>query len=340
MIFYCLGIDYKKTKLEVREVAVSKRDLITSLWQSLNQASGALFTCNRIELYGVVQDLSSVTSNVNALRREFPIIFKNVYLNHGKERVIQHALELASGLHSQILGEGQIYQQLNSWLRQKSVSEPIKNLWIKVLELTQNIRAKSGISERNTNIADIILRDLSYRIGSNRQKEIVVVGTGKIAELIANRRMPGVNLHFVSRKKENKAKQLAKASGGKAILLDNLFEALISADGLISATASPHHILGKEGFLKIANKRNKNLYIYDLALPRDIDPKIRGLQGVLLQNLDDLSILFKEHNRNLKYYIQQAEGLIEGSIGIIKEKLHESSNQSWNQAEPVSLKAG
>jgi len=339
MIFYCLGIDHKETKLEVREAAARKRDSITRFWQGLNQASAVLFTCNRIELYGIARDLSSMSSAVSALRREFPILFKDAYLKQGKERVIKHALELASGLHSQIIGEGQIYQQLNSWVRQNLVSQEIKNLWIKVLPLAKNIRAKLGISEKDTSIADIVLSDLAYRLRSPRPKEVVVVGTGKIGELIADRKIPGINFHFVSRKRVSKARQLAKASGGRAILFDNLFDVLISADGLISATASPHYILGREELLRAVNKRDKLLYVYDLAVPRDIEPKINGIQGVLLQNLDDLNVLFKEHNKNLKYYVQQAEGLIEESIRIIEKELYESSYQSRNQAEPISFKA-
>jgi len=339
MIFYLIGIDHKRTKLEVREVASRKRDSITHLWQNLNQASAALFTCNRVELYGVARDSSSMTSAVNALRKEFPILFKSAYLRQGKERVIKHALELASGLHSQILGEGQIYQQLGSWVGQSSVSQAIKDLWIKVLPLAQNIRAKLGISERGANIADIVLGDLACRC-SVRPKEVVVIGTGKVAGLIAEGRMPGVNLHFVSRKRQSKARQLAKASGGRAISFDNLFDVLVYADSLISATASHHYILGRQDVLKAVNRRNKLLYIYDLAVPRDIEPRVRGIQGVSLQNLDDLNVLFEKHNRNLKHCTQQAESFIEESIRTIKEELYESSYQSRNQAELISLKAG
>lgn len=340
MIFYCLGIDHKGTKLEVREAASRKRDSITHSWQSLNQASAALFTCNRVELYGVARDLSSMSKATNALRSGFPILFKNAYLRQGRERVIKHALELASGLHSQILGEGQIYQQLSSWVGQALVRQPIKNLWIKVLSSAQDVRAKLGISQRGTDIADIVLGDLAQRIGSLRLREVVVVGTGKVAELIADKRIPGVNLHFVSRKRESKARQLAKASGGRAISLDNLLDALTYADGLISATASSHYILEREELLRVVNRRDKRLYIYDLALPRDIEPEIRGIRGVLLQNLDDLNVLFKEYNRSLRYCVQQAENLIEESIRVIEEELYESSYQGRDQAEPISLKAG
>jgi len=298
-----------------------------------------LFTCNRVELYGAAKDLSSMTSAVNALRREFPILFKDAYLRQGNRRVIKHALELASGLHSQILGEPQIYHQLGSWLRQNSVSQAIKNLWIKVLPLTQDIRAKSGISTEETDIADIVLSDLACRC-SARTKEVIVVGAGKVAGLIADKKIPGVNLSFVSRKRQSRARQLAKTSGGRAILFDNLFDALVHADSLISATASPHYILGREDLLKAANRRNKLLYIYDLAVSRDIEPTVRDIQGVSLQNLDDLDILFKEHNKNLENCVQRAEGLIKESIRTIEEELYELSCQSRDQAEPVSLEAG
>ncbi len=339
MIFYCLGIDHKRTKLEVREVVSRKRDLIARFWQSLNQASAVLFTCNRAELYGVAPNPSSMASAVNALRREFPILFRDAYLRQGKERVIRHALELASGLHSQILGEPQIHQQLSSWVRQSSVSQVIKDLWVKVLPLAQDIRAKLGLSAEETDIADIVLGDLAYHC-SAKPKEIVVVGTGKIAGLIAEGRIPGVNLCFVSRKRESKAKQLAKASGGRAILFDDLLDVLTSADSLISATTSPHYILAREELLKVVKRRDKLLYIYDLAVPRDIEPKIRDIQGVSLQNLDDLDLLFKEHKRKLRHCVRQTEPLIEESIRTIEEEFYESSYQGRHQAELISLKAG
>lgn len=329
MIFYCLGIDHRRTKLEVREAASRRRNSIIHSWQSLNQAAAALFTCNRAELYGSAKDLSSMARAINTVRRDFPIIFKDAYLKQGKLRVIRHALELASGLHSQILGERQIYQQLSSWLRRGQVSEPIKNIWVKVLRSAANIRDKSGIGSKGVNIADIVLADL----GSSQPKQVVVIGTGKVAELIADKRVPGVSLHFVSRKRESKAKQLARACGGRAIKFDNLFDTLTYADALISATASPHYILGKEKLLRVISKRSKPLYIYDLALPRDIEPEAGDIPGVSLQNLDDLRILFKKHNSGLRECIQKAEDLIE-------EKLYEVSDQSRDQAKSFSLEAG
>ena len=89
---------------------------------------------------------------------------------------------------------------------------------------------------------------------------------------------------------------------------------LLEADIFISATSSPHYIFGKSYFKDVALRRVHQLYVYDLALPRDIEPEVAGIDGILLNNLEDLDRLFQMRNIEKKDMTSIASDLIENAV--------------------------
>lgn len=320
MILYLIGIDYKVAPLAIRESIYKARKEILDFWQVKGEERSALFTCNRIELYGISENIFSAANTINLFRAKFPDLFERFYVKQGNTEVIEHALRLACGLESQIAGEEEITVQLNSWVRQKFFPWILRKVWSEVLTRAEDVRVKSGLKEARSNIATVIFNDL------NKQREIVIIGTGKIAFLLAENRPSWANLHFVARKKHKVAARLARQSGGRAVLLDELERLLLETDAVISATSSPHYILEKRHLLDVAEKRDRPLYVYDLAVPRDIEPDAGAIPGIFLKDLDDLDLIFKQHNQDLNSYIKKAELLILHHIfevaGQVKEKNH------------------
>lgn len=331
MILYLIGISYKQAPLSLRESIYKARKEIIEFWQEPGRDHVALFTCNRVELYGASEDIFSAAQAIELFQIRFPWIFERSYVKFGDREVVEHALRLACGLESQVIGEEEILEQLNSWIRQASFPLALRRIWNDILGKVEAIRIKSGLKQVKANIATIIFKDLS------KHKDVVIVGTGKIAQVFAENKPDGINLNFVARKKHKRARQLASQSGGRAILLDDLEKLLLSADVLISATSSPHYVLKKEHFLNIIKKRNKPIYLYDLSVPRDIEPDVGNIPGIFLQNLDDLNIVFEQHNRSLNSYIKNAELLVQDHY---KENDNVYSCQSRRAAEPVGIKAG
>jgi len=326
MILYLIGVDYKSAPLSVRESIYNIRDEIIGFWKSRREDTALLFTCNRIELYGVSSDIFQAARTIDLFRRRFPWIFEKSYVKQGTEEVIEHALRLACGLESQIRGEGEVLEQLNSWISQDSFPWILKKIWKEVLERAEDIRFTSGLRQVNANIAGIIFKDLVKRLSISGSKEVVVIGTGKIAQVLTENRPEGFNLHFASRKKHKRAKQLAGRSGGRAILLDDLPSLLLVTDAAISATSSPHYVLRKEYLSDILKKRKNPLYLYDLAVPRDIEPRAGLIENLFLQDLDDLGPLFKQHAETLDNYVKKAELLILHHIFEIAGGVKERSN--------------
>jgi len=336
MIFYLIGIDYKTVPLSIRESAYRQRQEIYDFWQSVEGEAAVLFTCNRVEVYAVAEDMFSVVKNTDLFQSRFPDIFGNAYIKEGRGKVIRHALRLASGLESQLFGEGQIMEQLKSWKSQDSFPPLLKNIWSEILGLAHDIRVRSALNKSQHSIAELVLEDLIPRVSLNGRKKVVVIGTGKIAQLFAESCTAGINLYFVSRKKHSRARQLAKRAGGRAILMDDLSDALMTADVLISATSSPHYVLRKHQLFPITGKRKGILYIYDLAVPRDIEPDVKNIAGVCLQDLDDLAPIFRRHNQRLSRHVQRTEVLVERVIRTIKEG-DIYAHQSGNAPQPAGL---
>ena len=324
MVLYLIGVDYNTANLKVREDIYKLRDEITCLWQAPGQEKAVLFTCNRIELYGLAGDIFLASSEIEKFRERFSLVFKHSYVKQGSQEVIEHALRLAVGLESQVKGEREILEQLRRWIRQEPFPRTLKRIWTEVLISSEEIRSGSDLNDRNNNIAGIIFDDLDKRFEQKQEKEIAVIGTGKVAQIFAENNRDGINLHFVARRKLNRAQRLARRSGGKAILPEGLGGLILSVDAMVSATSSPHRVLNHGHFSNIGARRKPPLYLYDLAMPRDVAPDVKDIPGVFLQDLDDLGVVFRRHNKELDGCIKKAELLILHHIFAIAEQVKEN----------------
>ncbi len=336
MIFYLIGVDYKTADITRRENACNKRNKIACLWKSFAQCSEFFFTCNRAELYGIFKDEKAYLDASKCLAGKFPEVFRNSCYKKSGPKAIKHLLELACGLHSQILGEKEIIKQLNTWLGKISYS-PIKLTGIETLTAAQQIRNQLGISGYEKNISDIVFQDIVKKTGVKTEKNILIIGTGSVAKLFAANKSLGLKINFISHKRNKKARGLAQKVNGGAFLLKDLEKALLNCDILISATSSPKVIIESKRLEKALKGREKDLYVYDLALPRDIDPKVKKIKGIYLMNLDDLEEEFKQHNKNLIIYKGLAKVLIKQRIKPIKEYVNECNYKNRSKDKLIGV---
>ncbi|MDD5595530.1 MAG: hypothetical protein PHY94_04700 [Candidatus Omnitrophica bacterium] len=322
MDFYLIGIDYKSASLELREEILKKRKVIQEFWNKHHsQQAAILSTCNRFEIYCLGENSLDARLHILLFKNYFSGLFNNAYVKLGRENVFNHLLRLASGLESQFRGEAQIVEQMELWLGHNSISFGMRNLWEEALIFAKEIRLKSGLNQIENNIATIIYHDLLKKKNESRQLKVVIVGTGKIAQLLADYCPQNVLLYFVSHKHHFRAIELAQKSKGEVLSFKELADLIPYLDALISATSSPHFVLGKEVFLK--TERVQPFYLYDLALPRDIDPEAGNIKGIVLKNLDSLAACFEEYNANLREKINLAEYLISARLEEDREKSNE-----------------
>ncbi|MDP2941835.1 MAG: hypothetical protein Q8N85_06275, partial [Candidatus Omnitrophota bacterium] len=235
----------------------------------------------------------------------------NAYFLEGRINVFRHALRLCCGLCSQLKGELEIMQQIDGWRRGLPLG--LRGIWQAAYLKALSIRKASGLDGPAVNIANVVYEEMK-RISGENEAQAIIIGTGRIAELFSLQKPRFLRLSFASHKNKKRGRELAEQSGGALFSFQELKGLLPEADFLISATKGPHFLLRKQDVKAAAVGRSKPLYIYDLALPRDIEPSVKNLEGVILKDLDDLTLNYEEFNLKIKNKLDLADYLIEEAV--------------------------
>ena len=218
---------------------------------------------------------------------------EGIYHYSGREAV-KHFFRVAAGLDSQILGETEILGQVrDAYLRNAGKDSILDRLFERAIQVGRRVRDETGIARGNVSVAGAAVSKVKRLLGNNKEKKILLIGTGKVTEAILKSLLKmNFSFIFMANRSFDKAAEFARRLGGRAVRFDRLSEELQDADLVISSTAAPHIIVKKDQI----KARAKPLIIFDLAMPRDVDPGISALPGVTLFNIDDVR---EEINLNL-----------------------------------------
>jgi glutamyl-tRNA reductase len=139
-------------------------------------------------------------------------------------------------------------------------------------------------------VSSIAVELAENALGELGSRNVLVIGAGENGEITARALADrGVSTIFVANRRYDRAIGLAARFGGQAVRFDDLPELLVRADIVVSCTSSPHQIVGREELALVLEERaDRPLLLMDIAVPRDIDPAVRGLPGITLYDMDDL----------------------------------------------------
>lgn len=297
-----LGVNHKKTPLEVREKLALSSGYDEPL-QALGKIEGIkeyylLSTCNRVEILVSADEGADVE---HALSRflfgdalspdEFE---KYLYCYHNAE-AIHHLFMVAASLDSMIVGESQILGQLKEAYRHssdKKCTGPILNrLLHKSFSVAKRVRSETQIGSSAVSISYAAIELAKKIFGSIENKRVLLIGAGEMAELAAEHLVGnGATDVVVCNRTLERALDLAKRFNGSAVGLDELHEQLQYVDIIVSSTGAPGVILQRDEVKPIMReRRNKPLFFIDIAVPRDLDPALNDLENVYLYDIDDLN---------------------------------------------------
>jgi glutamyl-tRNA reductase len=342
MIFYLIGVGLSRAPYYLQERIFRDRGRISDFWSpKASRQAAVLITCNRLEIYAVAGDLAEYIRTVMLFKSRFGYLFRAraAYVKAGKKEIFAHALRLASGLDSQLKGETQILEQIRAWVKGGLLPALIKDLWEDIIPLAENIRQETGLDDEKRNIASAVYEDLARRVPDKKLFEIIVVGTGRVAELLAEYRPARARVYFAAHKKYKRAKHLAWQTGGRALRLKDVRGRLPAATALISATSSPHRIFSADYIAHAATNRKGLLYLYDLARPCDIEPAAGRLNGIVLKNLNNSADIFERYAAGISHNIKLAEYLVGEAVKQRKEELRSYEFKIWDQAEQAGYQA-
>lgn len=315
MNFYLIGVDYKSAPPEIRQELYLKRRQIESFWSGIVTLDTAvLVTCNRFEINIAARTDKEIVLSLELFKKEFPEFYAYSYAKESSFEVLRYGLRLACGLESQLKGEFQILEQLGVWLKQDRFSQSLFEFWNQIIQSAVEIRFKSGLNSDEVNIAKLLFEDLKSLGVNNKELEIAVVGTGKVAGLLAECKPANARLSFVAHKNRFKAEVLANRVGTRVLSFAQLKAAIGNIDVLVSVASTPHIILKSGDIPDSVLERDKPLYIYDLGFPMNVAKELGYRKNIVLKNIDDLVGLKKNIYNYLSENFNLAEYLIEERV--------------------------
>ena len=336
MRLLALGVDHRSAPALVREALA---------FEGTRQAVGLdllartfpgnefviLSTCNRVELYVAGSpDQVPATDALTDLLAEFHGIRSEAFSGHvvsyHDEGVVGHLFRVAASLESLVLGEGQILGQVRDAYRtaveRKTVGPIFHTVFQSALRVGKLTREQTGMDRGKLSVASVAVDVAREVFDSFTDKTVLVIGAGKMGELTLHH-LKGLNPGetLVTNRDPERALAAALRWNGRAIPFEQLGQALIQADLVVSTTAANEPIVTLEQYIRVQRaRRNRLALILDIAIPRDFDPRIGDLDQVALYHIDDLRAQ-AEQNR-----FQRQQG-IDPALVIIERETTECYSQ-------------
>jgi glutamyl-tRNA reductase len=357
MSFITIGLNHKTTPVELRERLAFTPDTLPDAVRSLAGVNGVseaaiLSTCNRTELYCTLQS-TGTNPNDTALLEWFSTFhgFKpedlkqHIYI-HQHEDTIRHALRVACGLDSMVLGEPQILGQMKQAYSQAvslgTVGMLLGKLFQHAFAVAKQVRTDTEIGASPVSVAFAAVSLSKQIFGDFKPLTALMIGAGETIELAA-RHLASNNIGhiIIANRSVERAQTLAAQFNGQAISLPQIPDELHRADIVISSTASPLPILGKGAVEKALKKRkHKPMFMVDIAVPRDVEAEVAELDDVYLYTVDDLQGIIQENLQSRQQAAEEAAEIVEeqvvnflnwqktlDAVDVIRDIRHHAANQ-------------
>jgi glutamyl-tRNA reductase len=257
-----------------------------------------LSTCNRTEVYARTTKFHDGVDDVRHFLAEGSgldpdALAEQLYTYHD-DAVVAHLFGVAAGLDSMIIGEGEILGQVReAWQtaeREGVTGQLLSRTFRHAVEVGKRARTETGISRHAVSISSAAVTVAAERLGSLAGRRVLLLGAGDVGEGMALALAgAGVEEIVVANRSRARGVELARRVGGRAIALDDVADALVICDVLLSSTGAPSTLVERGAMEEVMQRRDgKAILVVDVAVPRDVDPGVGQVFGVTLLDIDDL----------------------------------------------------
>ena len=324
----CLGLSHWTAPLQVRDkVSFPGSELGRAHLTLRNHVAEGIIlsTCNRTEVYAVASDSDASTQeSICQFLSEFHDVDSGLFAPHlyivTDAEAVRHLFRVASGLDSLILGEPQILGQVRDALavaaEAKSTGVILSRLFHYGLRTGRRARDETEIGKTALSASYVGVKLAQRMLGSLAGKTVLLVGAGEAGRLVARAlRSVGVVDLFIANRTLSRANDLADEIQGSVLAFDKIGHDLKRVDIVISSTDAPGRIFCHSMVAQAMEGRNgRPLFLFDLAVPRDIDPDVADIRGVHLFNIDDLSTIAAENRVKREGAAEAAEAIVEEEV--------------------------
>ncbi len=326
MKLVCLGLNHETAPVEVRECfALSEAglDRETEMLLSAPEITEGvvLSTCNRTEYYAVVNG-----DGVNGLedwvceQRGFAGSRNGVFYHHESREAAEHLCRVASGMNSMVLGETEIFGQVKKAyqrsLNRGATKGILNKLFQRAFGVGKKVRTNTKIQEGATSVAGASVELAEKVFGQLKGSSVMVIGAGEMSRKTAQAlQSRGATSVMVTNRSFDKAVDLAAEIKGRAVPFAGWEEELTHLDVVIAATGAPHFVV-KPGHVEAVRRKRKfrPLIMIDIAVPRDIDPKVGEIEEVYLYDIDTLQEMADQARKRRQEQLLVCEEIIREEI--------------------------
>jgi len=326
-----IGLSHHTAPIELREqLSVATEDVKTELHEMMNGGTiseGVLLsTCNRVELYAAAQD---PVGALEAARRYLEVkangtdLHAHLYERRG-EKAAHHAFRVACSLDSMVVGEPQILGQIKDAFAAAQSSGAVGTLlnrcFNRAFSVAKRVRTETGIASGAVSVSSIAIELAGKIFGDLKGRHALLVGAGEMSEAAAKSLSNhGAQMRVLNRSPE-RAEKLAKQVDGQAVAFDELPTELTTADMVLTSTGSPKFTITRDTMKRVHKaRRRRPLFIIDIAVPRDVDPRVGEMANVFLYDVDDLQAVAAENLTARKNEADSAERIVESEAHIFDE---------------------
>ncbi|MDX9837165.1 MAG: glutamyl-tRNA reductase [Azoarcus sp.] len=325
MQLYALGLNHHTAPLAIRERVAFQPERLDQALLDLTRGSfvreaAILSTCNRTELYFAAEQPQRAADWLADFHRMSLNEVAPYLYSHPERDAIRHVFRVASGLDSMVIGEPQILGQVKDAVRHAEQAGTMGTLLHKLFQSTfavaKEVRSTTAIGANTVSMAAAAVNLTERIFGQVSDQHVLFIGAGEMIELCAAH-FAGANPKSmtVANRTEDRALAVAGRFGADTMRIDRIGEMLQRFDVVVSCTASPLPIVGL-GMAERAVKarRHRPVVMVDLAVPRDIEPEVAGLDDVFLYTVDDLAQVVDAGMESRQQAVIEAEGIIDTRV--------------------------
>jgi glutamyl-tRNA reductase len=329
-----MGLSHKTAPVEVREKFCLTKDGVNEFLGKISDVGGIregiiLSTCNRLEVLAVVEENEDRVSGLKQFLADMgkmavAQLGSYLYLHRGEEAV-RHLFKVASSLDSMVLGEPQILGQVKDAYVQaagcKCTGLVLNKLMHRSFFVAKRVRTETRIATQAVSVSFAAVELAKKILGELEDKRVLVIGAGEMSELATSHFIAqGVREIFVTNRTFSRAEELAQSFKGQAIPFEEFHRQLVHMDIILSSTGSSQPLIRRDDLTNIIRARkNRPMFFIDIAVPRDIDPKINEIDNVYVYDIDDLEGIVESNKDERKKEVSRAERIIdEGVEGFIQ----------------------
>lgn len=321
-----VGISHKTASAEAREPYVLSPEEAQQLADALLLAKlfegvVVLSTCNRTEIYYQLARSCKMSKHVFVLKTLAAIkqqnyeTTKRLFYLHTNEACVLHLMRVAAGVDSLVVGEDQIIGQIKEAYRlsvdRGHTGAVFNRLFHKTFEAGKKVRNLTAINQGITSVSSAAVEMAQRELGSLESLKVLLVGAGETGELVVqNLRMKGCKHIFIANRTAQRAQMLAQKHGAQTILFDEFTARLHEFDIALFSTAAETPLISQDDVATAVKQRRQPLFLFDLSMPRNIDPEVSSSNRVRLFTIDDLVSVVSAYSERRKGEVEKAELII------------------------------